>query len=147
MKITVLARPSSSTSILLNWLDREGFTDLDVVLEEAPMQLQKVRQRARRLGWMHALGQAALMACVLPLLRRQVVTRRQQLLSEYNLDENMPCVGRSLMVEKINDPIVVEHLRERAPNVILSERNTHYPYTCFKLNIIPLYQHTRRNYS
>lgn len=119
MKIIVLARLGSSTSILLNWLVREGYTDLDVVLEAPPERLRKLRQRARRLGWMHALGQAAFMAGVMPVLRRQVVARRQQLLTDHDLDENMPPIERMIMVETINDPVVVDHLRQGGPKVVL----------------------------
>lgn len=119
MKITVLARPGSSTSILLNWLIREGYTDLDVVLEAAPKRLRQLRQRARRLGWVRALGQAAFMVGAMPVLRRQVVARRSQLLTAHDLDENMPTIERMIKVETINDPVVVDHLRQGGPNVVL----------------------------
>lgn len=119
MKITILARRGSSTSILINWLIREDYKDLDVVLEAAPKRLKQICQRARRLGWIRAFGQAAFMAGAMPVLRRQVAARRQQLLTEYDLTERMPSVRRRLMVETINDPVVVEHLQQSAPDVVL----------------------------
>lgn len=119
MKITVLARPGSSTAILLNWLIREGYTDLDVVLEAAPRRLQQLRQRARRLGWKRALGQALFMVGAMPILRRTVAARRQALLSMHGLDEQMPTLESTLHVDTVNDPAVVERLRHDAPDLIL----------------------------
>jgi len=119
MKVTVLARPGSSTSILLNWLIREGHNDLDVVLEAAPSRLRQISQRARRLGWVHSLGQAAFMAGAMPLLRLEVTARKQELLKSHALDDKMPMVERVLVVETINDSVVVEHLRQVSPKLVL----------------------------
>lgn len=119
MKIMVLARPGASTAILLNWLIREGYSDLDVILEAAPRRLQQIRQRARRLGWVHALGQAVFMAGAMPLLRRHVSARRQMLLSDHGLDGQMPNIEGALDVKTINDPIVLERLEQATPDVVL----------------------------
>ncbi len=119
MKITVLARPGSSTAILLNWLIKEGYNDLDVILEAAPKRLHQIRQRARRLGWLHAFGQALFMVVAMPLLIRQAAERRRVLLSKYDLNDQMPLFEPTLWVDNINDPVAVKRIREGTPKVVL----------------------------
>lgn len=119
MKITVLARRGSSTAILLNWLVREGYRDLEVILETPPKRSHQIRQRAQRHGLGRALGQALFMALAMPLLRHQVMERRRALLSEYDLDEQMPLFEKTLAVKTINDPVVVQQLKRRSPSVVL----------------------------
>tara|TARA_R110002049_G_scaffold309261_1_gene519371 strand:- start:1261 stop:2028 length:768 start_codon:yes stop_codon:yes gene_type:complete len=119
VKITVLARPGSSTAILLNWLVREGYSDLEVILEASPKRSHQIRQRARRLGLRHALGQALFVAVAVPFLRRQVAERRRALLTEYNLDDQMPLLKPTLAVETINDPVVAARLKQTPPRVVL----------------------------
>lgn len=119
MKITLLARPGSSTAILINWLTREGFSNLEVILEAPPKRSDQIRQRARRLGLGRALGQAFFMAVAVPLLRREVTKRRRALISSCNLDEKMPFLQSKLAVDTINDSIVIDRLRQSPPTVVL----------------------------
>ncbi|MCB0134484.1 MAG: hypothetical protein KDD75_05185 [Caldilineaceae bacterium] len=119
MKIAVFARPGASTAVLLNWLIREGYTDLYVILETAPRRLKQIRQRVRRLGFRRALGQAMFMAVLMPILRWESATRRSELRTHYGLDETMPRLPRVLHIDTINDAVVVDKLRSTAVDVIL----------------------------
>ena len=119
MKITVLARQGTSTTILLNWLIQEGYTDLDVILEAPTTRLDLIRQRIRRLGWVRALGQVAFMVGAMPILRFESASRRRELLSMYELEDQMPALDQCLDVQTINDEQVVDHLRSRAADLVL----------------------------
>jgi len=119
MKITVLAGQGASTAILLNWLIRKGYTDLAVILEAPTTRLDLIRQRTRRLGWVRTLGQVAFMVSVLPLLRFESAGRQRELLSLFELKDQMPALDQCLNVQTINDDQVVDHLRSRAADLVL----------------------------
>mgnify|MGYP006124051145 FL=1 len=119
MKITVLAGQGASTAILLNWLIRKGYTDLAVILEAPTTRLDLIRQRTRRLGWVRTLGQVAFMVSVLPLLRFESAGRRRELLSLFELKDQMPAFDQCLNVQTINDDQVVDHLRSPAADLVL----------------------------
>ena len=119
MKITVLAGQGASTAILLNWLIHKGYTDLAVILEAPTTRLDLIRQRTRRLGWVRTLGQVAFMVSVLPLLRIESAGRRRELLSLFELKDQMPALDQCLNVQTINDDQVVDHLRSPAADLVL----------------------------
>ena len=119
MKITVLAGQGASTAILLNWLIHKGYTDLAVILEAPTTRLDLIRQRTRRLGWVRTLGQVAFMVSVLPLLRFESAGRQRELLSLFELKDQMPALDQCLKVQTINDDQVVDHLRSRAVDLVL----------------------------
>lgn len=119
MKITVLAGQGASTAILLNWLIQKGHTDLDVILEAPKARLDLIRQRTRRLGWIRTLGQVAFMAGVMPILRFESAGRRRELLSIYELKDQMPVLDQCLDVQTINDDQVMDYLRSRATDLVL----------------------------
>lgn len=119
MKISVLARPGASTAILINWLIREGYSDLFVIFEDPPGRLKQIRQKARRVGFPRALGQALFMAILMPVLRWESANRRSGLRANYGLDETMPRLQRVLHVDKINDAVVVDQVRSNEFDVIL----------------------------
>ena len=119
MKITVLAGQGASSAILLNWLIHKGYTDLAVILEAPTTRLDLIRQRTRRLGWVRTLGQVAFMVSVLPLLRFESAGRRRELLSLFELKDQMPALDQCLNVQTINDDQVVDHLRSRAADLVL----------------------------
>ena len=119
MKITVLAGQGASTAILLNWLIHKGYTDLAVILEAPTTRLDLIRQRTRRLGWVRTLGQVAFMVSVLPLLRFESAGRQRELLSLFELKDQMPTLDQCLNVQTINDDQVVDHLRSRAADLVL----------------------------
>ena len=119
MKITVLAGQGASTAILLNWLILKGYTDLAVILEAPTTRLDLIAQRIRRLGWVRALGQVAFMAGVMPILRFESTSRRRELLSLYELEDQMPALDQCLDVQTVNDKQVADHLRSRAADLVL----------------------------
>ena len=119
MKITVLSGQGASTAILLNWLIHKGYTDLAVILEAPTTRLDLIRQRTRRLGWVRTLGQVAFMVSVLPLLRFESAGRRRELLSLFELKDQLPALDQCLNVQTINDDQVVDHLRSPAADLVL----------------------------
>lgn len=119
MKITVLAGQGASTAILLNWLIQKGYTDLAVILESSTTRLDLIAQRIRRLGWVRALGQVAFMAGAMPILRFESASRRRELLSLYELEDQMPALDQCLNVQTINDKQVADYLRSRAADLVL----------------------------
>ncbi|MDC0565316.1 formyl transferase [Amylibacter sp.] len=119
MKITVLAGQGDSTAILLNWLIQKGYTDLAVILETPRTRLDLLRHHTRRLGWVHTLGQVAFMVIIMPILRFESTGRQKELLSLFELKNQMPTLDQCLNVQTINDDKVVDDLHSRKTDLVL----------------------------
>lgn len=119
MKITVLAARGRSTAILLNWLPKQGYHDLDVILERPVSQREAVLRRSRRLGWPTALGQVLFRATIVPVLSYVAKRRVREILAESDLDSCFPEIESITTVDSINDPDVIQRLQRRNPDIVL----------------------------
>ena len=117
MSIVVLAGRGAATWILLNALTRR-FPIRTVVLEDPPGKLRLLRNRAHRLGWSAALGQAAFMAMV-PLLRAESRRRAAEIIAASQLNAAPPRDADIVEVPSINDPRTAQLLQERRPRVVV----------------------------
>lgn len=84
--VVLLAGHNDATDIVANYL-HNSLPNLIVITEDRPSRISLVRRRARRLGWITALGQVLFVIVLMPLLRRQGRKRRREILSATGLDE------------------------------------------------------------
>ena len=68
--VLLLAGPGDNTDIVANFL-ASRVPDLVVVMESPPSRLRMARARARRVGWLSAVGQVLFVVVLQPVLRRR----------------------------------------------------------------------------
>jgi folate-dependent phosphoribosylglycinamide formyltransferase PurN len=115
-RVVLLAGPGESTDIMMNFLT-ERVPDLVVIAEEPPSRLQMARRRARRVGWLAALGQVLFVAFLQPALRRQGGVRRQAILDAASVDDRPREPDHR--VPSVNDGRVVALLSSLAPTLVI----------------------------
>ena len=85
IKIVLLARNCDSSSIVFNYLQKH--IEFDAVLIEKPLsQSRHLSKRIKRLGFWLAMGQAAFMLLIYPILKIISKKRKQEIIEKYNLD-------------------------------------------------------------
>lgn len=104
-------------SIVVQHLVRAG-TDVDVILEQPEGKGEITRRRARRLGWINALGQLGTMIAA-RLLRRLADRRVTQLVDQYGFDRQLPKTIAIHPVTSINGPETAALVDELQPGAIL----------------------------
>ena len=119
MKISVLAGPGISTNILLNWLEDQGYSDVEAIIEPKVSRGKMLRYRLRRLGILETVGQIAFIVTVMPFLRREAVVRQDKILEHYGLRSEVNQSTHIFAVSQVNDPAVERLLKKREPDVVL----------------------------
>lgn len=119
MKLVVLASPSPSTDVLVNFLEDAGLPPLAVLVEPPQSRRTLLRGRARRLGWGAVLGQVLFIALVLPLLRRRSGPRLAAIRAAHGLRTDPLPRDRLIPITSVNAPETIERLREFAPDVVV----------------------------
>lgn len=119
MRVSVLASPGKSTNILLNWLEDQGYSDVEAIIEPNVSRMKMLCYRLRRLGVLEATGQIAFMLMVLPFLRRESAERRSRILERYELRGEANQSAHIIAIPNVNDPAVEELLKKREPDVVL----------------------------
>ena len=111
-----LAGPGDSTDIVANYLAAR-VPDLVVVIENPPSRLHMARRRARRVGWLSAVGQVLFVALLQPVLRRRGARRRAVILAAASVDQaHRPPQHR---VPSVNDEEVVALLISLRPALVV----------------------------
>ena len=114
--MVLLAGPGYSADIVANYL-ASRVSDLAFVMESPQSRWEMARRRARRVGWMTAIGQVLFVALLQPVLRRQGARRRAAILSEGRADgAHRPPSHR---VPSVNDDRVVALLHSLRPDVVV----------------------------
>lgn len=112
----LLAGPGDSTDIVANYLAAR-VPDLVVVIENPPSRLHMARRRARRVGWLSAVGQVLFVALLQPVLRRRGARRRAVILAAASVDQaHRPPQHR---VPSVNDEEVVALLISLRPALVV----------------------------
>ena len=122
-KIIILARDCDSTNVVFNYL-KKYFT-IDAVVFEKPIPRKKqFLNRAKRLGYINAIGQVIFFLGIAPIINRFSQKRKSEIFKEFDLDETGPPEqiikriryvntdeGRSLLKEINADLIIVNGTR------------------------------------
>jgi hypothetical protein len=114
--VVLLAGRDDATDIVANYLHK-SLPHLIVITEDPPSRITMTRRRARRLGWIDALGQVLFVVLVMPILRRQGRRRRREILSETGLDDRH--FGHSYRVSSVNSTDTTGLLRELDPVLVV----------------------------
>jgi phosphoribosylglycinamide formyltransferase 1 len=117
MDVVLLARRGDSTWYVFNAL--RGRVDIGAVILEAPVsKIRMVKTRARRLGWISALGQVAFMAAS-RILRWESRNRFAEIERSNKLSA-IPATGVEIIdVPSVNDAETISILRRLQPRVVL----------------------------
>ena len=115
-RVVLLAGPDESTNIVANYLDGR-VQDLVVVVESPPSRIRMARRRARRVGWLDAMGQILFVALALPVLRYRGKQRRQSIRKSASLD-TLPRAP-DFVVSSVNDDQTISLLAELHPSVVV----------------------------
>lgn len=116
-KVLVMTAGGLNPSIVVQHLVRAGL-DVDVILEHPEGKGEITRRRARRLGWINALGQLGTMIAA-RLLRRLADRRVTQLVDRYGFDRHLPETIAIHPVTSINGPETAALVDELQPGAIL----------------------------
>ena len=102
MRISVLASLGNSTNILLNWLEDQGYSGAEVILEPNVSRMKMPRYRQHRLGVLETIGQIAFILTVVPFLRREAVKRQSRILEHYQLRDETNRSVHIIAVPSVN---------------------------------------------
>ena len=114
--VVLLAGRDDATDIVANYLHK-SLPNLIVITEDPPSRISMVRRRARRLGWITALGQVLFVVVLMPILRQQGRWRRHEILSGTGLDERP--FGESYRVSSVNSTETRGLLRDLDPVLVV----------------------------
>jgi folate-dependent phosphoribosylglycinamide formyltransferase PurN len=115
-RVVLLAGPGYSTDIVANYLASRA-SDLFVVVEDPQSRLEMARRRARRVGWLSALGQVLFVVLLLPVLRHLGARRRAAIFRSASVDAT-PRVP-SHRVASVNDDATIALLASLQPEVVV----------------------------
>ena len=122
-KIIILARDCDSTNVVYSYLKK--YFDIDTVVFEKPIpRKRQFLNRAKRLGYINAIGQVIFFLCIAPVIKRFSQKRKAEIFKEFDLDETGPPKqiirriryantdeGRSLLKQLNPDLIIVNGTR------------------------------------
>jgi len=115
-QVVLLAGPGDTTDIVANWLD-EHMTHVTLVTEEPQSRVRLARRRIKRIGWVTTLGQVIFVAIAMPVLRIRGQRRRNQIVSEWNL--NVTARPPDFRVDSVNSPEAIELVARLEPSVVV----------------------------
>lgn len=117
-KIVLLARECDSTSIVYNYLSKHiGFEA--IIFEKAFSKRKHLLKRIKRLGFWHAMGQAAFMIIVIPLLKIFSRKRKNEIIQKYRLDLNPVPATAYKVVNSLNSDESRSLLKELNPDLVI----------------------------
>lgn len=116
-QVVVMTAGGLNPTVVVQHLVKTGF-DVHVLLENPEGKGEITRRRARKLGWINALGQLGTMIAA-RLLRRLADRRVAELLDRHGLDRKLPDTVPIHPVTSINAPDTVPLIDEIKPGAIL----------------------------
>jgi len=117
MTVAVLIQPGPNPEIVVNAL-KAAFPDLVVIEEEPESKKLFIRRRARKLGWMQALGQLATMV-VSKFGKRFTRARTGEILEQFAANPFPDSRIRRIAVPSANSPGFLRVLEEIRPQALL----------------------------
>ncbi|MCF3640904.1 formyl transferase [Rhizobium sp. TRM95111] len=116
--VAILTQGGPNPEIVVNAL-KTRFPDLVVIVEQPESKALFVRRRARKLGWLQALGQLATMI-VSKFGKRFTAARAAEILRDYDADATVDPAVRRLSVGSANDPEFAALVRDLKPAVLMA---------------------------
>lgn len=118
LKIVLLAADGMTTNMVFNAIEREHRLSGVIIEEHVPRGTYLLR-RARRLGYVEAIGQAFFQTIVPPLLRKLSRRRIEEILASFNLDSSRIPASRVTRVRSANSAHTHTLLQQLAPDVVV----------------------------
>lgn len=115
-RVVLLAGPGYSTDVVANYLDSR-VPELVVIVEDPQSRLEMTRRRARRVGWLTAVGQVLFVVLLLPALRRRGAHRRDAIFRSASADATHRHPDHR--VPSVNDERTVTLLSSLRPDVVV----------------------------
>lgn len=115
--VAVLIQPGQNPEIVINAV-KSAFPNLVVIEEQPESKKLFIRRRARKLGWMQALGQLATMV-VSRYGKRFTGTRTAEILEEFGANPAVDSKIRRIAVPSANSPELLKALAETRPAALL----------------------------
>lgn len=117
-KIVLLARDCDSTTIVYNYLSKHvGFEA--IIFEKAFSKRKHLSKRINRLGFWHAIGQAAFMVIINPLLKLFSGKRKKEIIQKYQLDLKTISPTSYKIVNSLNSEESRNLLKRINPDLII----------------------------
>jgi folate-dependent phosphoribosylglycinamide formyltransferase PurN len=115
--VAMLIQPGPNPEIVVNAV-RASFPNLVVIEEQPEPKSRFVRRRARKLGWVQALGQLATMV-VSRFGKRFTASRAREIVTAYGADTARDPAVRRIAVPSANSPECLAALDESKPAALL----------------------------
>jgi methionyl-tRNA formyltransferase len=116
--VVLLGGRYPSTNVIYNHL-RKRVQIQRVVLESRRSRFNLLRKRAARLGAAKAIGQACFRALIVPTLQIAAFRRIRDLKHCFQLDDTSAPGDRVVSIRSVNDPEIVQVLRDLDPAVVV----------------------------
>ena len=117
-RIVILGRDDETTQIVYNYLAKQ-FPVSQVVLEESVGGLTVLKRRAKRLGFLSALGQGLFVKLIMPLLLRAARKRIRAIMTAEQLSTAALPTEVITSISSINDTVVFDVIKEQQPTHII----------------------------
>ncbi len=116
--VILLARDTDSTWMILNYM--EPHIPISSVLIEQPIsRWTLVNNRAKRIGWMKAIGQVFFISVISPLINLLSGKRKNELYKKYNIDIRKPAGEKIINLESVNSEQCRDWLRRLNPDLVI----------------------------
>ena len=116
--VVLLGGRYPSTNVIYNHL-RKRVQVQGVVLESRRSRVSLLRKRAARLGAARAMGQACFRGLIVPPLQIAAFRRIRDLKRRFQLDDTPPSANQVVSIRSVNDPEIVQVLRDLDPAVVV----------------------------
>lgn len=115
--VAMLIQPGQNPEIVVNAV-RAAFPNLVVIEEQPESKKLFIRRRAKKLGWVQALGQLATMV-VSKYGKRFTTKRAAEILEEFGANTSVDSTIRRIAIPSANSPELLKALNEIRPAALL----------------------------
>ena len=117
-RIVVLAGDHDTTINLVHFLERD-FEVVKVIIEESVPRFTFLMRRVKKCGWWSVFGQGLFSVVVMPLLRREGMTRANGIKKEYGLRDAPVDETKIERVVSVNDAATATAVAASAPDWVI----------------------------
>ena len=118
VKVVLLAGKGRSTNIIYHAL-HASYSIEKVIVEESESSSKMINRRVRRLGIVTVGGQVLFQVICVPILKLLSKKRKEEILSEENLDDSEIPIDKIAHVPSVNSKACRKLLKEIDPNIIV----------------------------
>ncbi|HLV23519.1 MAG TPA: formyl transferase [Moheibacter sp.] len=118
VKIVMLTGPAISSRFMYNGLKAD--LEIEKVIREIPVPMKTImKNRAKKLGWFHVLGQIAFGIFILPVLRNFSQKQKERVIRKLGLNDAEIDSEKLIDVSSVNAEETIELLKKINPDVVI----------------------------